>query len=293
MIDLHTHTNLSDGTAGPAELLNAAGQAGLRALAITDHDTLAGFDAALPLAAGCGVELVCGIELSTQFGNDDGGGARGPSMHVLGYFLRGIPDEEFRSWLVPISATRRSRNLELMEKLRASNIDISWQDFPGLGPELAARSHFARVLVKKGCVPDLQSAFDLYLSDAVLAGIERKLPSTLEAVDQVRRQGGIASLAHPGRLRCRPSALRSFVDELIRGGLCAIEAYHSDHTPEETAAFLQIASETGLLVTGGSDFHGENKPDIRLGSGRNGNVHVPDDVLDSMKNHATARIDPG
>ena len=293
MIDLHTHTNLSDGTADPAELLNAAGQTGLRALAITDHDTLAGFDAALPHAAGCGVELVCGIELSTQFRNDDGGGARGPSMHVLGYFLRGIPDEEFRSWLVPISATRRSRNLELMEKLRASNIDISWKDFPGLGPELAARSHFARVLVKKGCVPDLQSAFDLYLSDAVLAGIERKLPSTLEAVDQVRRQGGIASLAHPGRLRCRPSALRSFVDELIRGGLCAIEAYHSDHTPEETAAFLQIASETGLLVTGGSDFHGENKPDIRLGSGRNGNVHVPDDVLDSMKNHATARIDPG
>ncbi len=259
MIDLHTHTNFSDGTADPAELLNAAGQTGLRALAITDHDTLAGFDAALPLAAGCGVELVCGIELSTQFGNNDGGGARGPSIHVL----------------------------------RASNIDISWQDFPGLGPELAARSHFARVLVKKGCVPDLQSAFDLYLSDAVLAGIERKLPSTLEAVDQVRRQGGIASLAHPGRLRCRPSALRSFVDELIRGGLCAIEAYHSDHTPEETAAFLQIASETGLLVTGGSDFHGENKPDIRLGSGRNGNVHVPDDVLDSMKNHATARIDPG
>jgi len=292
MIDLHTHTDFSDGTARPAELLHAAQRAGLTALAITDHDTLAGFDAALPLAAGCGVELVCGIELSTHFMNGDGG-PRGPSMHVLGYFPREIPGEEFRSWLVPIAVTRRNRNLELMEKLRKANIDISWEDFPQLGPERAARSHFARVLVKKGHVPDLQSAFDLYLSDAVLAGIERKLPSTLEAVDQVRRHGGIASLAHPGRLRCRPSALRSFVDELIRGGLGAIEVYHSDHTPEETAAFLQIASETGLLVTGGSDFHGENKPGIRLGSGRNGNVHVPDDVLDNMKNHVTARIDPG
>src|SRR5258708_37724852 len=290
MIDLHPHTTFPDGTADPAELLNAAGQTGLRALAITDHDTLAGFDAALPHAAGCGVELVCGIELSTQFGNDDCGGARGPSIHVLGYFLRGIPDEEFRSWLVPISATRRSRNLELMEKLRASNIDISWQEFPGLGPELAARSHFARGLVKKGCVPDLQSAFDLYLSDAVLAGRERKLPSTLEAVDQVRRQGGIASLAHPGRLRCRPSALRSFVDELIRGGLCAIEAYHSDHTPEETAAFLQIASETGLLVTGGSHFFGGDKPGIRLWVGGNGEVFVLHDVVFSIEKQPSPSV---
>jgi predicted metal-dependent phosphoesterase TrpH len=289
MIDLHTHTNFSDGTAGPAELLDAAGQTGLRALAITDHDTLAGFDAALPLAARSGVELVCGIELSTQFRSDDGGGARGPSMHVLGYFLRGIPGDEFRSWLVPITATRRNRNLELMEKLRASKIDISWEDFPDLGPERAARSHFARALVKKGCVPDLQSAFDLYLSDTVLAGIERKLPSAQEAVDRIRRHGGIASLAHPGRLRCRPSVLRSFVNELIRSGLDAIEACHSDHTPEETAAFLQIAGESGLLVTGGSDFHGENKPDIRLGSGRNGNVQVPDEVLDSMKTHSTTQ----
>jgi 3',5'-nucleoside bisphosphate phosphatase len=290
MIDLHSHTNFSDGTASPAELLKAARAAGLSALAITDHDTLAGFDVASPLAAGSGAELVCGIELTTQYRK---GQERGPTMHVLGYFLREIPGEEFRRWLTSISVTRRDRNLELMAKLQASKIDISWNDFPGLGPEIAARPHFARVLVEKGYASDLQRAFDVYLSDPVLAGIERKVPTPQEAIDHIRRNGGISSLAHPGRLRCEPAVLRSFLDELIRSGLDAIEAYHSDHTPEETAWLLQMAGEFGVPVTGGSDFHGENKPDIRLGSGRNGNVQVADEVLARLKGYAAARIRSG
>ena len=230
--------------------------------------------------------------MSTQLAGDSGG-ARRLSLHVLGYFLREVPGEDFRSWLLPITATRHHRNLQLMEKLRKEKIDISWDDFPGLGPERAARSHFARVLVKKGSVPDLQSAFDIYLSDTVLEGIERTLPSAQEAVGRICRQGGIASLAHPGRLRWQLPAVRSLIKQLMPCGLGALEAYHSDHTPQETAAFLQIAAEEGLLVTGGSDFHGENKPDIRLGSGRNGNVQVPDEVLAVMKNHCEAnRAEP-
>lgn len=292
MIDLHAHTNLSDGTSTPSDLLKAARQAGLKAVAITDHDTLAGFDVALPDVPEYGVELVCGIEVSTQF---DDAGRRGLSMHVLGYFPHAVPGQEFRDWLTSISATRRNRNLQLMEKLQVSNIDISWEYFPHLGPERAARPHFARVLVEKGCVPDLQSAFDIHLCDTALTGIERKLPSTQEAIVLIRQHGGIASLAHPGRIRCNEgSPLTLLVAELVRSGLDAIEVYHSDHTPQGTAALSKIAAESGLLVTGGSDFHGENKPDIHLGSGRSGNVQVPDEVLDNLKRHAArARVSQG
>jgi predicted metal-dependent phosphoesterase TrpH len=287
MIDLHAHTDRSDGSSSPGELLMLARQAGLKALAITDHDTLAGFDAALPLAAECGVELVCGIEVTTHFASE---GNRGTPMHVLGYFLKQIPGEEFRSWLAPISTTRRDRNLRLMERLQASNINISWEDFPHLGPEVAARPHFARVLVEKGYVPDLQSAFDLHLCDLALEGIERKLPSPREAVGRIRRHEGIASLAHPGRLRWPISQLRSLIRELVRDGLGAIEVYHSDHTMQETSDLLQIAAEAGLLVTGGSDYHGENKPGVCLGSGRQGNVQVPDEVLDNMKRRMSTEV---
>ncbi|HWZ42016.1 MAG TPA: PHP domain-containing protein [Candidatus Saccharimonadales bacterium] len=281
MIDLHTHTNSSDGSSSPSDLLRASHKIGLKALAITDHDTLAGFDAALPLARECGVELICGIELSTQLENP---GQRRLSVHVLGYFLHQPPGDEFRNWLTSISATRRQRNLELMERLRGSNINISWEDFAGLGPERAARPHFARVLVAKGYVPNSQSAFDLYLSDAALAGIERELPSPPEAIQRIRQNGGIASLAHPGRLGLSPpSALKALIGKLIPYGLGAIEAYHSDHTPEETSVLLQVAEEFNLPVTGGSDFHGANKPDIHLGSGRHGNVRVPDEVLERMR----------
>ncbi|MGC2698303.1 MAG: PHP domain-containing protein, partial [Candidatus Angelobacter sp.] len=261
MIDLHTHTNASDGSSTPAELLRAARQVGLKALAITDHDTLKGFDAALPLAADYGVELVCGIELTTVF---DGGGAQELPMHVLGYFLRDIPGDDFRKWLTSISSTRNHRNLQLMERLKASNIDISWDDFPGLGPDFAARPHFAKVLVAKGYVPNLQKAFDVYLNDSALSGLVRRLPSAQKAVRMIRQNGGIASLAHPGRVCCNSiSDLKRCVAELIDNGLNAIEVYHSDHAPAETAGLLKIAAEFQLLGTGGTDYHGDNKPEIQ------------------------------
>ena len=127
MIDLHTHTTLSDGTSSPAELLEEARHVGLKALAITDHDTLAGFDAAYPLAEKHNVELVCGIELSTQFQHPQ---EPKLAVHLLGYFPDRLPDDEFRGWVTSISSTRRERNLKLMEKLQSSNISISWKDFP-------------------------------------------------------------------------------------------------------------------------------------------------------------------
>src|SRR5215472_5231468 len=187
MIDLHIHSNISDGTSKPIDLLKAAQQVGLKALAITDHDTLGGFDAALPFADKFEVELVCGIELSTVFRNDSPAGI---PMHLLGYFPGPLPKDEFRSWLRSISTWRCDRNLQLMAKLQASSMRISWNDFSGISPNRAARPHFAKVLVAKGYVADLQSAFDLYLADSALTDIRPELPSTQDAVKRISRNGG-------------------------------------------------------------------------------------------------------
>jgi 3',5'-nucleoside bisphosphate phosphatase len=288
MIDLHSHTCLSDGSSSPSDLLAEAQQIGLSALAITDHDTLAGFDAALPLAPQYEIELVCGIELSTRFHfkNEPNPPV---SVHLLGYFPEHAPDEKFRNWLGPICSTRRGRNIKLMEKLQSSNISISWDDFPHLGPDLAGRPHFAKVLVAKEYVADTQEAFDRYLGDTALAGIERELPSTEEAIERIVGNGGLASLAHPGRFRfAQSSTLTSLIQQLVRNGLRAIEVYHSDHTREHVTSFLRMAVDFNLLVTGGSDYHGENKPDIRLGTGRAGNLCIPDGLLATLKSTGPA-----
>jgi 3',5'-nucleoside bisphosphate phosphatase len=281
MIDLHTHTTLSDGTSSPAELLEEARHVGLKALAITDHDTLAGFDAAYPLAEKHNVELVCGIELSTQFQHPQ---EPKLAVHLLGYFPDRLPDDEFRGWVTSISSTRRERNLKLMEKLQSSNISISWKDFPDLDPDRVARPHFACVLVAKGYVSNFQTAFDLFLDDSIVAGIAPRLPSTQEAIKKIKANGGFASLAHPMRLRCKGLATpETIIKELVLKGLDAIEAYHANHSTEDTGHLLQIAAELNLLVTGGSDYHGRNKPEIRLGTGRGENLFLPYRLLECIK----------
>lgn len=280
MIDLHIHSTASDGTSKPIDLLREAQQFGLTAIALTDHDTLVGFDATLPFAADFDCELVCGIELSTVFPNAS---ATGIPMHLMGYFPGELPKDDFRGWLASISSWRCERNLQLMAKLQALHMEISWDDLAGFGPGRAARLHFAKVLVAKGYVADVQTAFDVYLKDSVLGEIRSDLPSTQEAIDQVSRNGGIASLAHPGRLDLTASTLKDVTEELTKAGLSAIEVYHSDHKPETQKLLLRMSKEFGLLATGGSDYHGVHKPGIQLGSGRSGNVEVPDEILQNMK----------
>lgn len=281
MIDLHTHTNRSDGTVSPTDLLMQADHIGLAAIAITDHDTLAGFDAALPFAHDYNVDLICGVEVSTQLEQDP---VQGHSLHVLGYFLRAVPGKDFRTWLASISSTRYERNVNLMKKLQASNIRISWDDFPQLGPARTARPHIARVLVEKGYVPDSKSAFDLYLSDSALQDVKRRVPSPKEAIQRICDSGGIASLAHPFRLCCHSQAARvAIIEELVRNGLGGLEVYHSEHSPQDIAFFSHVAEKFNLLPTGGSDYHGANKPDIHLGIGREGRLAVPDCILERIR----------
>ncbi|HEX7288908.1 MAG TPA: PHP domain-containing protein [Candidatus Angelobacter sp.] len=283
MIDLHTHTTCSDGTSTPEALVQEACSAGLRALAITDHDTFAGFDAALPLARQHGLELICGLELSTHL--ESGQNGRKATVHLLGYFLNHPPPPDFREWLTTISSTRRQRNLQLMAHLRKRGIALAWEDLP-LPPHALGRAHFARVLVAKGHVPDQHTAFALHLSDEALAGIHRKLPALTEGIERITRAGGLTSLAHPVRLPCRElPAQHSLIGEIAGSGLHAIEAYHCDHNSQDTDRLLQLAGDLDLLVTGGSDYHGANKPGVLLGKGR-GDLAVAYAVLERMKHHA-------
>jgi len=276
MIDLHSHTTASDGTFSPAQLVEEAGRTGVRILGITDHDTFSGYDQAVPLAQQAGLELVCGIELSTKL--------HGHSVHLLGYFLDELLNPDgfgaFRTWIGDLQASRRDRNVRLIARLRELGVDITLPEVDARGGGMTGRPHFAQVLIAKGYATSVQQAFDEYLDESAKGYVTRREPTFAEAVQQIRRAGGIASLAHPVRIR---EDLASILPDLRGAGLNAIEAFHSDHSPSQTALYLELAAQYGLLVTGGSDFHGAVKPEIHLGTGRGGNLRVPEDLVDRLR----------
>jgi 3',5'-nucleoside bisphosphate phosphatase len=271
LIDLHSHTNQSDGTFSPAQLIEEAVRCGVRVLGISDHDTFAGYDQAVELAP-AELELVCGIELSSKL--------NGRSVHLLGYFANGDDIADFRQWVLDLQASRRDRNIRLAERLRQLGFDITLEEAEARGRGMTGRPHFAGIMVEKGYVSNLRQAFDDYLDESATAYVYRSEPELVEAVERIRGAGGVASLAHPIRVS---ADLPAILPSLCARGLNAIEAYHSDHSPADTAAYEGLARRHGLLVTGGSDFHGTVKPGVRLGTGVNGNLHVPPEVMDGLR----------
>ncbi len=258
-----------------------AARCGVTVLGITDHDTFSGYEKAVDPARAAGVELVCGIELSTKLQRQ--------SVHLLGYFPGGeTPPEPMRAWVRELQASRRDRNVRLAARLREFGFDITIEEAEARGRGMTGRPHFAQLLVDKGYVANFRQAFDEYLDEAAKGYVDRREPSLTEAVRRIREAGGVASLAHPVRIRdCDLSAL---VPELCAAGLNAIEAYHSDHSPQETALYLALARKHGLLVTGGSDFHGGVKPSVRLGSGIKGNLRVPETAIQALRRSAVTSI---
>ncbi len=276
MIDLHSHTDRSDGTFTPAELVGEAVRIGLHALAITDHDTIMGYDAAVPYARDAGLELICGVELSTKY--------KGQSIHLLGYFPNGGPSDEFRAWLEFLLESRRDRNRRLISKLQSLGLSITLEDVERHGRTLTARPHFARVLVEKGYVKDIQEAFDVYLDESAKGYVQRQDVPIDEAITRILEGGGVTSLAHPVRVAKNDwEKLAGYVSDFADMGLRAIEVYHSDHSPENVAYYKRLAEKFGLGITGGSDFHGANKPAISLGTGMRGNLCVPDELLEVVR----------
>jgi len=276
LIDLHTHTDESDGTYSPNQLIAAAAELKLEALGITDHDTLAGYDAAVEPARAAGLDLVCGIELSTKL--------RGRSVHLLGYFLDQHPTQAFRDWLTEMQLSRRDRNIRLAARLREMGFNVSLEEVQARGKSLAGRPHFAQVMVEKGYVADTRQAFDDYLDESAKAYVDRQEPQFGEAVRKILDGGGLPSLPHPIRVPRNGEQVEDLLGEMVDSGLRAIEVYHSDHAPADVELYLQLAARYGLAISGGSDFHGALKPRICLGTGMDGNLHVPKSVLDRLRN---------
>jgi 3',5'-nucleoside bisphosphate phosphatase len=275
MIDLHTHTSESDGSYSPAELVGRACEIGLEALSITDHDTFTGFDMARPLADQAHLDLLCGIELSTKY--------RGKSVHLLGYFSGSGADSTFREWIVGLQDSRHERNRLLLEKLQAHGVHISYEELMRRGGPLPGRPHVASLMVEKGYVDSLQQAFDEYLDESARCHVQRDEPSFMDAVRRIREAGGISSLAHPYRVTRNAGEIETCIRAMRDMGLAAIEAYHSEHSAEEVSHYANLASDLGLLTTGGSDFHGATKPGIALGTGKSENLRVPINIIEDLR----------
>jgi predicted metal-dependent phosphoesterase TrpH len=272
-IDLHTHTTESDGTFTPEELIQAASEAGLRTLAITDHDTFAGYEAAAALAPD--LDLIRGIELTTTHA--------GKNVHLLGYFFKGSPTSGFEAWVEALLEKRRERNHRLARRLQDLGLDVHLEEAEKYGRRLTGRPHFARVMIAKGYVETVREAFDRYIGESGDAYVERESPEIGRAIERVTGAGGVTSLAHPIRLNTRTTSEEELIAGFASAGLAAIEVFHSDHTEADSQRYLAIAEKYGLAVTGGSDFHGAYKPGIELGRGINGNLRIPEWVVPALR----------
>jgi predicted metal-dependent phosphoesterase TrpH len=275
MIDLHVHTTMSDGTFSPEEVALKAAANGIIAIAITDHDTVAGIASAVAEGARAGIEVVSGVEVSTQ--RDRG------ILHLLGYFI----DPEHPDLLVTLEHLRNGRQERIpriISKLWDCGVRVSEEEVYELAEGgVPGRPHVANALLRKEYVNSLQDAFDLYLKRGAPAYVDKaKLPAR-QALMAITKAGGLPVLAHPYSLReDDPARLEETVTELMANGLKGIEAYYPLHTPQQTELYLTLASRLNLAVTGGTDFHGSNKPGIELGV-LPGGRRLPYTILENLK----------
>jgi 3',5'-nucleoside bisphosphate phosphatase len=265
MIDLHTHSTASDGTLSPEALIDLAADKGISVLALTDHDTLAGIQAALERGRQRGVQVIPGVELGAQW-------SLAGQMHILGYYVD-YQDSDFLDRLSWLKERRRERAQAIVKRLGELGAPLAWDaltELAGTGP--IGRPHVAKALVQAGYVQSVSEAFERYLKNGAPAFLEKVQYTSSEVVGLIRRAGGVAVLAHPSTLKLSSAELQRCVEQLISEGLRGIEVYWSKHTEAEAASFLELAHRYGLIATGGSDFHGSNKPGIELGARFNGRI---------------------
>lgn len=258
LVDLHTHSNASDGTLSPQDLVCLARERGLKAIALTDHDTIDGLAEAVAAGLRLGVEVIPGVEISARH--------PGGSMHILGYFLD-YENAGLDRRLAVLKQARKDRNPQIISKLNALGIPLTLEQverYSGHGQ--MGRPHIARALFEAGYVQSIQEAFDIYLGNQGKAYVSKFRFPPEEALDMIREARGVPVLSHPFTLGLEhPEALREKLKELKALGLAGVEVYYPEHSPEQEALYLSLARELDLLITGGSDFHGENKPEVELG----------------------------
>jgi predicted metal-dependent phosphoesterase TrpH len=283
VIDLHTHSTVSDGSEPPGRIVEMAATAGCSAVALTDHDSLEGLAPARAAADRMGVTLVPGCEVSCRKPPPGPGRpAIGGSVHVLVYFVE--PGEgPLQDELVALRRDRAERNLRLRDRLAELGVPVDYDAMvaeaggeAGLG-----RPHFARALVRSGAAADIDDAFNVYLADGRAAYVPKSRLAPADVARLAAASGGVAVLAHPLTLGLDPSALERLVTELAEAGLGGIEAVYGRYTTDERRALRRMAKRCGVVATGGSDYHGSFKPDLEVGTGM-GDLDVPDSALEEL-----------
>jgi len=257
-VDLHTHSIYSDGSHTPAELVALAVDNGLRGLALTDHDTIEGVAEIARLGAQAGIEIVSGVEISTS--------VQGRTIHILGYGINAA-DTDLQQWLQPLQEGRERRNTVILEKLRGLGVAITAEEVRHISCcGQTGRPHIARLLVEKRVVDSFDAAFRQYLGRNRPAWESRFSYTAAATIDMIHRAGGLAVLAHPGQFDPEMRLQSSLIRELALRGLDGLELYYPTHTRKMKKKLKAIAMEHGLLLTGGSDFHGTTRPAHRLAS---------------------------
>lgn len=289
-IDLHVHSTASDGTLTPTEVVQLAFQKDLAAIALSDHDTVQGVAEALSatealnrspenIAANRHLELIPATELSCYYGNTE--------IHVLGLFVDHT-NEKFLSKLTEFEQARLKRNMDMLALFQKDGIDITLEDLQAGNPNtVITRAHFARALVEKGYCKDKNTAFRKYVGTDCPYYLPKVKVTPEEALPLITAAGGIPILAHPMLYNLGYAQVEELIQYLIPLGLKGIEAYHSSNNSSQSDKLRSLAIKYNLVVSGGSDFHGANKPDIELGTGRGG-LRVTEHILDRIKtlNHS-------
>lgn len=273
-VDLHVHSNASDGTLTPSEVVHLALQKNLAAIALSDHDTVKGVPEAISAAEGTTLEVVPATELSCYYQNVE--------IHVLGLFVD-YRDADFQAKLEELEQERMQRNLDMIALFQRDNISITLEELQAGNPQsVITRAHFARVLVEKGYCKDKNAAFDRYVGVGCPYYLPKPQITPELSLPLITKAGGIPILAHPMLYKLGYRQVEELIQYLIPLGLKGIEAYHSSNNISQSDKLRSLALKYHLVVSGGSDFHGANKPDIELGTGRGG-LRITESILDAIK----------
>lgn len=273
-VDLHVHSTKSDGSYTPTELVNYAIEKGLSAFALTDHDTTDGIDEALAAAQGKNIEVIPGIEFSTEY--------EGRDIHIVGLYIDYNSDFFIRR-LVHFVQGRTTRNLEMCKRLNEHGVSITYEaltaEFPGC---VITRAHYARYLMNHGYTKSIKEAFDRYIGDYAPCFVPRKKITPMRAIEIILKAGGFPILAHPMLYHMGKERLEKLVASLKEIGLMGIEAIYSTHTPSDEREIRALAEKYNLCISGGSDFHGMAKPGLDLGTGY-GKLFIPYEILENIR----------
>ncbi len=273
-VDLHVHSTKSDGTLTPAQLVALAQEKGLAAFALTDHDTTDGIAEAMEAARDTQIEVIPGIELSTEY--------EGRDIHVVGLFLdHQMPG--FQERIHAFADARENRNKKMCQRLCDAGIPVPYDQLRAeCGDAVITRAHYAQFMLRHGIISSLQEAFSKYIGDDCPYFVPREKITPHMAVQFILSVHGLPILAHPFQYKLSDQDLEKLVASLAEEGLAGIEAWYCSHSPQQSAQIARLAEKYGLLESGGSDFHGANKPKLEMGNGY-GNLFVPEKLLTAMK----------